>query len=220
MPRTAIDICNRALARVGADDISSLAGSGAEARACNREYEETLLAALTAPGGRPFRWGFAKAQAELERVSDTPVARWAYAWQVPPDALMIDAVLVGGTPIAFDRLDDLIFCNADTGVVAEYAFRPEPSDFPSYFVEALTTELAAKLAIGLNRDTALGAALEKSAMALWAGARGAEGQARTSRRIRATRLMAGRFGGPGGRNDGGGLRSGVTATTGDEGWGP
>lgn len=219
MPRTAIDICNRALARVGADDITSLTGSGAEARACNREYEETLLAALTAPGGRPFRWGFAKAQAALSRAADTPVGRWSYAWQVPPDALMLDAVLVGGYPIAFDRLDDLIFCEAESDVVAEYAFRPEPDALPSYFVEALTTELAAKLALGLNRDDKLAATLERSAMGLWAAARSAEGQARTTRRIRAGRLLAGRFGGPGSTLDGSGRRSAGTSTGGG-GWGP
>lgn len=196
MPRTAIDICNRALARVGADDIASLTADGAEARACAREYEETLLAALTAPGGRPFRWGFAKAQRALSRLADVPLARWDFAWQVPPDAGVLMSVLVNGSPIAFERLDDMIYCNAETGVVAEFSFTPEPSDFPPYFVEALTTELAAKLALGLNRDTTLAEKLEKAAMQSWAAARSADGQARTARRIRAGRLLTSRFSGP------------------------
>jgi hypothetical protein len=194
MARSDIDICNRALARVGADDIASLADESAEARACAREYEETLLAALTAPGGRPFRWSFATTQKALSRLTATPIARYAYAWQVEPNTLVIHAILVNSVPIEFTRLDDNVFCDADDGVIAEYTFRASESGFPSYFVEALTTELAAKLAVGLNRDTALGNALKQEAMASWAGARSADSQARTARRVRATRILTRRFG--------------------------
>lgn len=194
MARSDIDICNRALARVGADDIASLADESAEARACAREYEETLLAALTAPGGKPFRWSFATTQKALSRLTATPVARYAYAWQVEPNTLVIHAILVNSVPIEFTRLDDNIFCDADADVIAEYTFRAAESGLPAYFVEALTTDLAAKLAVGLNRDMQLARDLKAEALEDWAGARSADSQARTSRRVHANRLKRRRFG--------------------------
>jgi hypothetical protein len=196
MPRTAIDICNRALSRIGAEDIASLDDESEGARSCAREYEDTLRAALTAPGGRPFRWAFATTQAALTRLSATPVARHAYAWQIPLDCLQLHAILVNDTPIEFARLDDKVFCDYDDGVVAEYTFQADPDALPAAFVEALVAELAGKLATSLLDNEGLAERLGAEAERRWAGARSADSQAHTSRRIRANRLTTGRFGGP------------------------
>lgn len=195
MARSDIDICNRALVRVGSDiAIASLTDTSAEATVCAREYPETLAAALTVPGGRPYRWSFATSQKALTRLSDTPVARYAYAWQIEPDVLMLHAVLVDNLPIEYARLDDKVFCDAAERVVAEYTFTPAPPAFSPPFTDALTTDLAARLAAGLNRDLELSEKLRREAMDQWAAARSADSQARTSRRIRANRLRAARFG--------------------------
>lgn len=195
MARSDIDICNRALVRVGSDvAIASLADNSAEATACAREYPETLAAALTMPGGQPFRWSFASAQKALTRLADAPLSRYAHAWQIEADVLMLHAILVNDVPIAFARLDDKVFCDADADVIAEYTFTPTPPAFIPPFVEALTTDLAAKLAVGLVRDLELAEALRREAERQWAGARAADSQARTSRRVRANRLRAARFG--------------------------
>jgi hypothetical protein len=195
MARTDIDICNRALARVGSDvQLASLTDNTAEATVCAREYPETFASALTVPGGKPMRWSFATTQKALTRLSTTPVARFAYAWQIEANTLIIHAVLVNSIPIEFTRLDDMIYCDADADVVAEYTFQPDEAALPSFFADALATDLAAKVALGLNRDIELADKLARQAEMQWAAARAADSQARSSRRVRANRLAMARFG--------------------------
>ena len=196
MLRTQIDICNRALNLVGALAISSLDDESDESVTSNVHFEETLRSALTAPGGKPFRWSFAKTQRELTRLSATPIARFAYAWQIDPDLLEIHAVLLNDSPIEFDRLDDMIYCNADAGVVAEGTFQPNESALSAAFVEALVLELASKFAMSLKENEGQSEYWARLARDAWAGARSADSQARSSRRLRANRLRAARFGGP------------------------
>lgn len=214
MPRTAIDICNRALTIIGADDIASLTDEGTEARACQREYAELLGEALEAPGMAPYRWAFATAQAVLSRLAAEPLARYSAAYQLPADMKLLHAVMVGSRPIPFAQLDDMIYCDAaDTDeVVVEYTFYPDPSAFPAYFVGPFTTDLASRLAVSVTRDLELAAKLEAKAVRQWAGARAVGSQARTSRRIRATRLTSARF-----SNGGGSVRPGESGgmATGD-----
>lgn len=196
MPRTAIDICNRALDLVGAERVSSFDDETAEAISCSTHYEPTLQAALTAPGGKPFRWSFAKTQRDLTRMSDTPVARFSYAWQIPNDVLEVHAVLVNDRPITFDRLDDMIYCDADEGVVLEGTYQPLPENLSGAFVDALAHELAGLFCMSLKENEGQSDRFAQMAQMKWAAARSADSQARTSRRIRANRLRNARFGGP------------------------
>jgi len=196
MPRTAIDICNRALNLVGADRISSLTDESDEAITCATHYEDTLRAALTMPGGKPFRWSFAKTQRELSRLASAPIARFACAWQIDPALLEIHAILVNDVPIEFDRLNDKVFCDADAGVVAEGTYQPEEPSLSAAFVEALALELASKFAMAMKENEGQSEYFARLARDAWAGARSADSQARSSRRLRANRLRSARFGGP------------------------
>ncbi|MCK8787095.1 hypothetical protein M0638_22220 [Roseomonas sp. NAR14] len=202
MPDTAIDIANRALARVGADDIVSLDDDSAEGRACQREYEGVVREALTVPGGAPYRWRFASKQALLTRLQDTPPGRWAYAYQDPSDVLAVHAVTQGDVPVTYDRYDDKVFTDALTSaagdLVMDYTFRPNEAMWPGYFTAGVVRDLAVKLAIGLREDTSLARMVAQTFD--WAGARRADSQGQTARRLLGHgRLIPARFGGRFGR---------------------
>lgn len=188
---TAIDICNRALARIGSPAISALDEDSSGGIACAREYEPTVREALTTPGGVPFQWRFAMKQAELSLLEDTPVARWSYAWQVPADCLVVRGAFVGSSPIMFDRYEDMIYCDYNDGLVLEYTRRPDEDQWPSYFTPGVVRDLATRLALSL-RDSGDKARVVGETFS-WAGARRADSMAQSSRILRGTRLMNARF---------------------------
>jgi hypothetical protein len=191
MTTTAIDICNRALIRIGATRISALDDDSTEAIACNAEYEPTVREALTTPGGVPFTWRFSVAQVALSLLEDTPVARWSYAWQIPTDCMVPRGVFVSGSQIEYDRYEDMIYCNFNTGVVLDYTRRPDEEFWPDYFSPGVVRDLATRLALALNRDPGLARVAGETFS--WAAARRADSMAQSSRRLRGTRLMNARF---------------------------
>lgn len=191
MTDTAIDICNRALARIGEASISALDEDTNAAIACSKEYEPTVREALTTPGGVPFQWRFAMKQLGLSLLEDAPAARWSYAWQVPPDCLVVRGAFVGDGPIMFDRYEDMIYCDHNTGVVLEYTRRPDEDQWPPYFTPGVVRDLATRLALSL-RDSGDKARVVGETFS-WAGARRADSMAQSSRVLRGTRLMNARF---------------------------
>lgn len=194
MARSSIDLCNAALSLIGANAISSLSGSTREAEACSKAYELTVGAALTMPGGAPFRWSFASRQESLAALTDAPEARWSKAWQLPTACLAVHALTVADAPIAFALYGDNVACTDEWDtVVCDHTYRPDENLWPAFFADAFVYELAAVLAMALNENRDLSAQMAK--MARWAGARNADSQQRTAPRLRATRLIAGRFGG-------------------------
>lgn len=193
MARTAIDVCNEALAMVGAKRIAALNDGSAEGEVCSAHYETVVGAALTVPGGAPMRWRFASKQARLAQMQATPESRWAYAYQMPPDLLRLHAVTVDGHVIEHDTYGDKLFCDHPDRLVADYTFRAPEAGWPADFAAAVVQELALKLALSLNRDADLAKMLQSTVN--WAGPRTADSQARTSHRIRATRLTGARYSG-------------------------
>lgn len=184
-----IDVCNQALTLCGAALITTLDDDSAEAIQCRQHYETTVRAALTAPGGAPFRWSFATRQEQLARLVDTPAARYAYAYQLPPESLVQHGAVQHGIPIAYAIYGDKLFTDAEGPVVLDHTFRPEASAWPPFFLEAVAAALARKLALALNRDKELADLVAPD----WQGARTADSQQRTAMRIRATRLTGARF---------------------------
>lgn len=193
MARTRIDVCNEALAMVGADPIAALDDGSAEGQQCSAHYESTLGTALTVPGGAPMRWRFATSQIDLVRLAATPTGRWAYAYQAPPQLLQMHAVTQGGAPVPFELYGDKVFSDQMDGLVADFTFRPDEAAWPPHFAGCFAQDLAAKLALALNRDQQLAEQLRRAVG--WPGARTADSQSRSSPRLRATRLSGGRFGG-------------------------
>ncbi len=185
MTQTAIDITNPALVRVGANKIASFTEGSTEAAVAAEEYEALVTAKLT-----EHRWRFATAQVTLNRLVATPEARWQFAWQAPPDALLINAVTDQGTLIRFDRYGDKLFTDREGDLVADYCFRPDESRWPPYFANAVAAELAHLFALSIARDQQLADTLGRRLERTWAMARLADSQQQSTRRLAPSRFIS------------------------------
>ena len=79
-----VDICNRALQKLGADRIISLTQNSKEGRACNLAYEPVRDAEL-----RAHAWNFAIKRRELAADATAPVYGYNYSYTLPSDCLRL-----------------------------------------------------------------------------------------------------------------------------------
>jgi len=192
MALTDIDICSNALVMLGDNAISSFADGTTGATVAGQLYQSTVDRAL----GRRL-WHFTKVQAQLSRLVLAPSARWSAAYQLPVDCDRIQAILVGGYPIAFDRYGEgQIYCDAgesDT-VYAEYLCIPDEATWPPYFRVYVEALLATAFAIPVTGRDELKTAFEKTAELLYYDARQADGGGRTPGRFPISRFITARTG--------------------------
>lgn len=81
------DICNAALIAVGQPQITSLDQASTAGRLCARLYPAARDALL-----RTFDWNWAREQANLAALDETPAHTWTYAYQLPSDCLALRGV--------------------------------------------------------------------------------------------------------------------------------
>jgi len=153
------EICNLALARIGADRIVDLAtDSDRNARFCGLFYDQTLEEILRA---RP--WQFAIQRASLARSTTAPAFGWAYQYPLPSDCIQI-LECNGKDWWRFEQEEFAIesghvLTDAETAEV-RYVYRnTNAASYPADFVEALATLLASKLCAPLTGNAQLGRAL-------------------------------------------------------------
>jgi len=152
MATTKIDICARALVMIGAQPITSFTDGSTEALVANNIYEDITRAALTR-----HKWRFATNQKQISLLSNTPVGRYDYAYQVPtnPEVLQINTVTVNDYVIPYARYQDYIYVNtygSTSKLIMDYIYRVDESYFPPHFILALEYELAAIFAGSVARD--------------------------------------------------------------------
>jgi hypothetical protein len=193
MGRSKIDVANEALVMTGNTQIAEFDDGSAEGVAVSAHYETVIGSALLNPGGGPFRWSFATRQDALTQLAGSPDARWHYAYQMPIDCLRLHAVTERGYPVAYGTHGQHIVTDSTGPLVADYSFRAREEDWPPDFLQAVTIELAARLALTLNENADLAAGLRK--LVQWQGVRTGDSQARSSTRLRAGRLTGARHGG-------------------------
>lgn len=193
MNQSNIDVANQALSMIGNEEISAFDDGSAEAKAVANCYETTVGAALLSPGGAPFRWSFATRQDLLAQLLADPTARWDHAFQIPTLCLRLHAVTKGGYPIAYGIHGDHIVADTAGPLVADYTYRAPENVWPADFLRCVVGELAAQLAMSMNEDKDLAATIAKRIG--WQGVRTADSQARSSPRLRASRLTSARHGG-------------------------
>lgn len=157
---SAVEICNLALSNLGKSNINTLTEASAEARACNQFYEHTRDMMVQA-----FPWTWAGKTASLASVTNTKDGQWEYAYQRPSDCLKVrwirpkyddDEVPVltqqqeMSYPYAIEG--DTIFCNLSPAWLRYTQRITDAGTFPPLFVDALSWQLAVRLAMPLTRD--------------------------------------------------------------------
>ena len=186
---SAIDIASRALVLIGAEPITSFDSSSTEALVATNMYEDTVRAMLSTA-----RWRFATEQAVLNQLSDVPTGRVDIAHQLPSDLLVLHGVTINDRLIEFTVYGDKVFSDSTTSdtLVADFTFRANEVDFPSYFSLALQYSLASIFATSIARDDRLMQLMETKANLLMAKARNIDAQQQTTRRLSTTRFISNR----------------------------
>ena len=186
---SAIDIASRALVLIGAEPITSFDSSSTEALVASNMYEDTVRAMLSTA-----RWRFATEQAVLQQLTDVPTGRFDIAHQLPSDLLVLHGVTINDRLIEFTVYGDKVFSDSTTAdnLVADYTFRAEEINFPSYFSLALQYSLASIFATSIARDDRLMQLMETKANQLMAKARNIDAQQQTTRKLSTSRFITNR----------------------------
>ena len=186
---SAIDIASRALVLIGAEPITSFDSSSTEALVATNMYEDTVRAMLSTA-----RWRFATEQAVLSQLSDVPTGRFDIAHQLPSNLLVLHGVTINDNLIDFTVYGDKVFIDSTTSdtLVADFTFRADEVDFPSYFSLALQYSLASIFATSIARDDRLMQLMETKANQLMAKARNIDAQQQTTRKLVTSRFISNR----------------------------
>ena len=186
---SAIDIASRALVLIGAEPITSFDSSSTEALVATNMYEDTVRAMLSTA-----RWRFATEQAVLSQLLDVPTGRFDIAHQLPANLLVLHGVTINDNLIDFTVYGDKVFSDSTTSdtLVADFTFRADEVDFPSYFSLALQYSLASIFATSIARDDRLMQLMETKANQLMAKARNIDAQQQTTRKLVTSRFISNR----------------------------
>ena len=187
---SAVDISARALTLIGANPISSFSETSTEAQIANNMYDDVAQASLC-----QTRWRFATNQAVLNQLSNVPTGRFDVAHQLPTDTLMVHAITVSDNLIQYSIYGDKVFSNSSTSdqLVADFTFRAQETEWPSYFTLAVEYQLAAIFATSIARDDGLANAMEQKAERLMAKARTLDSQQQTTRKLVTNRFKTERL---------------------------
>lgn len=184
-----IDICSRALILIGADPITSFDDGTTEALVSVNMYEDIARASLV-----NTRWRFSTNQAVLNLLSDAPTGRYDRAYQLPTGTLMVHAVTVQDLPIEYNIYGNKVY--ADTGaqdsVIADYTYRADEQDWPSYFSVAVEYALAVVFATSIARDAQLAQLMQSAATQTMAKARSLDSQQQSTKKLTTTRFITNR----------------------------
>ena len=186
---SAIDIASRALVLIGAEPITSFDSSSTEELVASNMYEDTVRAMLSTA-----RWRFATEQSILNQLSDVPTGRFDIAHQLPSNLLVLHGVTINDRLIEFTVYGDKVFSDSTTAdtLVADFTFRAEEVNFPSYFSLALQYSLASIFATSIARDDRLMQLMETKANQLMAKARNIDAQQQTTRKLSTSRFITNR----------------------------
>lgn len=140
-----VEICNRALDKLGSAPITSLQDDTKAARACARMFDAIRDAEL-----RDHQWNFAIARTELPALAEAPAFGFARQFQLPGDCLKVVAIDPRGDWKVEGRR---ILTDLPAPLRMTYVKQADdPSAFDALFVEALSARLASELCESLTQS--------------------------------------------------------------------
>ncbi len=154
-----IGLCARALIKIGAAPITSFDDGHAESEIAGALFPQIRDALLSS-----YAWSFASGQIHLNRLTEAPIADYAYAYQLPNDFLRALSAGNGshGRGLNFRISGNALHTNA-ADVILSYIYRPEEETFPPYFDQALIARLAAEFTIPVTENTSRAEAMMNTA---------------------------------------------------------
>lgn len=148
---TDIDICNRALVRLGSGIITSFS-DGDKGTICDVGYQSVKPMLLTM-----HPWRFAMYKRQLSKLSTVPANEWEYEHQLPSDMLsgpwaVWDSTDTDGVPITeWERYGNQIYSNS-TVLVIDYRVDVTEGYFPPWFATLVELALCAAIAPAITSN--------------------------------------------------------------------
>jgi len=173
---TDVDICNRALSRLGTRaTIAALDENSTEARTASIWYAATRDALL-----RGHDWNFARRRVILGELDGGPggvPVGWTYRYALPGDCLRLLRIASAGRegePVRFELVSDgavrCVLCD-EPEAEAVYTMRVvDPTLYDAAFTAALVDQLAAHIAYPITQKTDVAVRLAQMARATLADA--------------------------------------------------
>jgi hypothetical protein len=169
-----VDICNLALANVGAQPISSLVDASTTAVLCSTFYQlarDTLL--------EEADWKCASARASIAEDAVPPLWDFLHRYLIPSDCAGRVRQVADSTGAEVTRWDmelGYIVCDAESPIQIRYTSRVvDPAVFSSTMVEAIAFKLASLIAIPITENQALQQTLLKEYLRALEMAKAADG---------------------------------------------
>ena len=170
MPYSEVDLCNRALSRLGTRaTIAALSENSTEARTVSIWYAATRDALL-----RVHDWNFARRRVALAKLgwpSPRDKGGWAYRFALPSDCLRRLEGLSGQPSPRFEVAGDgaadgpgrVVLCDEPAPLAVYTARIADPALFDPGFAQALVDQLAAHVAYPVTQKTDLAVRLAQAA---------------------------------------------------------
>jgi len=160
MAYSKINICNMALAALGADPIRSFSESNKRAKQCEIFYDLVRDYLLF-----KFDWGFARGFKKLQRLEDIDTPEGTYAFGLPADCKIVRDLYPRGSKQWWDILNGAFICRVTEGAQIYYTRNVEtPTQFSDAFAYLLSLLLAVKLAPSIARSSSTTKALYEQYM--------------------------------------------------------
>jgi hypothetical protein len=189
MASSPVDLCSRALLKIGANTITSFDEGTAEA-----EVAASLCPLVRDALLAVHPWNFGIVCSELPRLATSPIADYAHAFRLPPDCLR---VLSAGTG---DRGSGIVYSvrgaelHTDVAAVTlTYVRRVGEDGFPVFFQSVLVAQLAAEFCIPLTDSTSRWESMSRVADSEFRRAKLIDAQEDTPARLRQWTLVEERF---------------------------
>ena len=141
-----VDVCNRALDKLGHGSITSLEDGTTAANLCNRGWPLTRDQVL-----RDHPWNFAIKRVVTSPLVTNPVFGFAYQHQVPSDIIrLLD--IEGLSTGEYQREGEVILANDQSLRIRYIAKITDPNKYDSLFLDAVATRLAFELCESLTQS--------------------------------------------------------------------
>ena len=143
-----IDLISNALILIGDTPINSLTGGSRRETVANNLYDNIVQNELT-----KHRWGFARKQAQISRLTDPPVdtTRWKTVYQLPTDLLFLITVSPDSN---YQVYGDKVYSNSNQALYADYIANTPEDEWPVYFAKMIEYALAMDFAASIRDSSA------------------------------------------------------------------
>lgn len=148
-------IANQSLLKLGGNGIVSFDDETLEANLVKQTYATKIQHYLSMSD-----WHFAIKKQQLSQLTETPVNKWTYLYQLPSD--MIKEIRYYNSSnksisstINFERAEKRKVYSDETELYLDYLYYVDESYWPHWFVSFVVVAYAADIAYALTRDQSL-----------------------------------------------------------------